>query len=66
LARGTRAVSQKRVTNTEVSVSDFRNLSKPGDRLVIEVKSVKRLNFQNKVEEVSIPASQRIVNISLN
>ena len=66
LARGTRAISQKRSTNTEVSISDFRGISKPGDRIVIEIKSVKRLNFQNKVEEVAIPAGQRIVNIALN
>ncbi len=53
LARGKRAVGQPmRVKKEKVSLGTLTQKAKPGDRIVIEVKKVKRQNFQNKIEDV--------------
>ncbi len=54
LARGSRALNTKKVNGQEVSLSDFSALAKPGDRLVIEVKKVERLNFKGEIEPVDL------------
>ena len=55
LARGSRPVGQpKRVSSESVSLADLVSRARPGDRLVIEVKQVQRMNFRNKVENVNI------------
>ena len=54
LARGSRALKTKRVNSQEVSLNDFVSLAKPGDRLVIEVKKVERLNFKGEIEPVKL------------
>ena len=52
LARGKRAIGNKRVRGESVSISDFAQKAKPGDRMVIEVKQVTRLNFRDQKENV--------------
>lgn len=54
LARGRRAIKQQKVTADEVNLTDFASQAKEGDRIVIEVKGVKRLNFKNEQENVNI------------
>lgn len=54
LARGSRAVKTKRVNSQNVSLNDLASLAKPGDRLVIEIKKVERLNFKGEVEVVKV------------
>lgn len=53
LARGSRALKTKKVKNSqEVSLSDFAAIAKAGDRIVIEIKTIERLNFKGKIETV--------------
>jgi len=56
LARGSRAVKTKRVTSQDISLNDFVSLAKSGDRLVIEIKKVERLNFKGEIETVKVGA----------
>lgn len=53
LARGRRAIKQQKVTSDEVNLTDFASQAKEGDRIVIEIKGVKRLNFKNEQENVN-------------
>jgi gliding motility-associated protein GldM len=64
LVRGRRPVKQKTFTTDNGSFSDFRAVAQAGDRIVIDVKTVKRMNFKNEIENVSIPTT--IKNIPLN
>lgn len=55
LARGSKpAAPPKRVTGDDVNLSDFRTAARPGDRIVIEVKKVMRMNFKNQTEDVKV------------
>ncbi len=54
LARGSRALKTKKVYNQEVSLNDFASLVRSGDRLVIEIKKVERLNFKGDIEAVKV------------
>jgi hypothetical protein len=62
LARGSRPVGQpKRVTSESASLADFASRARPGDRLVIEVKQVQRMNFRGQVENVNIGTFTSVV-----
>ena len=54
LARGKRAIKTKRVRSEKVGIADIAQKARSGDRIVIEVKKVKRRNFKNKTEDVKI------------
>lgn len=54
LARGKRVIGSANSNGPTANISDLGSKAKEGDRLVIEVKSVQRMNFQNQVENVSI------------
>ena len=55
LARGRRLVgASKKVSGASVNLNDFASKAKPGDRLVIEVKSVQRMNFQKQTENIKM------------
>lgn len=64
LARGTRPVDSKKVSGEEVDLTSFASKARPGDRLVIEVKEVQRMNFRGNVEKVSM--GDQIITIPLN
>ncbi len=64
LVRGKRPVSTKNFSTELGSFSDFRAKAQEGDRIVIEVKSVKRMNFKGEIENVSLGTI--IKNIPLN
>ncbi|TAH17645.1 MAG: gliding motility protein GldM [Cytophagales bacterium] len=58
LARGKRLVGATKKVNAEtVDLTDFASSAQPGDRLIIEVKGVKRMNFRNATEDVRIPST---------
>jgi len=55
LASGPRPKGEPKVFRSgEGDLSSFRAAARPGDRLVIEVLKVERLNFQRKTEEVPV------------
>lgn len=54
LARGSRAIKKFDVNGDQISLQEFAVNAQPGDRIVIEVKRVERLNFLDKVEPVNI------------
>jgi gliding motility-associated protein GldM len=55
LARGRRAMGGvMKLTSDEAGLSAAAQEAKPGDRLVIEVKGVERLNFRNAREKVNV------------
>jgi hypothetical protein len=41
----------------KVNLNAFVSQGKPGDRIVIDVKKVQRMNFRNQVEDVNIGSS---------
>jgi gliding motility-associated protein GldM len=65
LARGKRAIVSKKVTSEELNIADMAAQAKEGDRIVIEVKGVKRMNFKNQVEDVK-SFNQGIITIPIN
>ncbi len=65
LARGRRVMGQvKKATAETVDINEFYAEAKPGDRLIIEVKGVKRMNFKGATEDVKI--SSFIVTYPIN
>jgi gliding motility-associated protein GldM len=55
LARGSRPLQVKKVLQQqEVTLSDFAALAQSGDRIVVEVKKVERLNYKNEIEVVNL------------
>ena len=61
LARGSRALKTQRVNSQDVSLNDFVPLAKPGDRLVIEIQAVERLNFKGAIETVKVGTIVRTI-----
>lgn len=65
LARGRRVVGSPVTANgPTVDIGSLGQQAKEGDRLVIEVKGVQRMNFQNQTESVNI--GQEIINYSIS
>ncbi len=65
LARGPRPVgSAIRAKGQEVNIGTLMRSAKPGDRLSIEIKTVKRRNFRDKTENASV--NNKYVTIPLN
>ncbi|TGE19627.1 type IX secretion system motor protein PorM/GldM [Hymenobacter elongatus] len=55
LVRGKRpALPTRTINGPEANLSDVVNSAREGDRLYIEVKEVRRLNFQDQQEEVNV------------
>ncbi|MDN4166148.1 gliding motility protein GldM [Cytophagales bacterium LB-30] len=55
LARGSRPVAgPMKVTNEVADLSSFQGPAKPGDRIVVEIKDVKRRNYKGSVENVNM------------
>ena len=52
LGRGSRPVDQFTSTSQTVNLSRFAQKARPGDRIVVEVKKVQRMNFRNQIEDV--------------
>lgn len=55
LARGSRPIQTKKINNQqEATLNDFAALAQSGDRIVIEIKKVERLNYKNEIETVNL------------
>ncbi|HVD97909.1 MAG TPA: gliding motility protein GldM [Cytophagaceae bacterium] len=54
LVRGKRPVAQQKVTSETANLASFAAQAQPGDRILIEVKTVIRTNYQNKTETVNL------------
>lgn len=64
LVRGRRPVLPKKTFSSgKGALAAFVSSAKPGDRILVEVLKVKRLNYQNRKLSVNIPAT--IINIPL-
>ncbi len=55
LARGSRQIKEIPVTGQNMSLASLTNEMQKGDRLIIEVSKVRRINFKNESEDVAIP-----------
>lgn len=55
LARGKRVIGSTKANGPTANISDLGAKAKEGDRLVIELEGVQRMNFQKQVENVNIP-----------
>lgn len=64
LVRGKRPVSTQNFNSSTGNLSSFASQAQPGDRIMIEVKEVKRTNFLNKSETVNLGTP--IKNVPLN
>ncbi len=64
LVRGKRPVRTKNFSSESGDFSEFNSQGQPGDRIVIEVKSVKRMNFKGVIEDVNVGTP--IINLPLN
>ena len=54
LARGNRPIANQKVSGPEVNLRQWAAQAKAGDRIVIEVNEVKRMNFRDEVLDVPI------------
>ncbi len=64
LARGRRVIGTVNSNGQTANTSSLGAKAREGDRLVIEVKGVQRMNFKNQVENVSMP--KEIINYSIS
>jgi len=65
LARGNRPVDQITATGQTANLTKFASQARAGDRIVVEVKRVQRMNFKDKLEDVKLPTSASVFNIPL-
>jgi gliding motility-associated protein GldM len=55
LARGRRPIgTPMKVSSETVDITQFASQAQPGDRLIIEIKNVKRQNFRGAIEDAKI------------
>ena len=66
LARGSRPVGKASLSKESANLSSLMAKAKAGDRLVIDIKQVQRMNFQGKTENVAIGSSASVVTVPLN
>ncbi|RUA34924.1 MAG: gliding motility protein GldM [Bacteroidetes bacterium] len=65
LARGPRAIGQPiKATSETVNLSQLMSNARAGDRLVVEIAQVLRMNFRGNTEEVNI--GEEVISITLN
>ena len=66
LARGSRPIETKKFSGKTGNLQSFISKARKGDRIVIEIKEVQRMNFRNEKEVVKINSSQRIKQFPIN
>ncbi|MGK7392962.1 MAG: gliding motility protein GldM [Candidatus Cyclobacteriaceae bacterium M3_2C_046] len=64
LGRGARPVTQITSTSPTINLNQIASSARPGDRIIIEVKRVERMNFKKEIEEVRMPTE--VITIPLN
>jgi gliding motility-associated protein GldM len=60
LARGTAQVKEMTFTSEAVDLSTFRPLMRPGDRLIIETKSMVRMTYKGTPETVTVSSGDLV------
>jgi gliding motility-associated protein GldM len=60
LARGTAQVKEQTFTSEAVDLSSFRPLMRPGDRLIIETKSMVRMTYKGTPETVTVSSGDLV------
>ena len=64
LARGNRPVDQAKANGPDVDLRGFASKAKAGDRIVIEVSKVQRMNFRKEI--IDVPMGTPIFSVQLN
>lgn len=64
LARGRNIVAEQTYDSKTANITSLAAQARPGDRLIITVKDVKRANYKDQFEDV--PVGTKIFNIALN
>ncbi len=54
LIRGKRPLGNQKYTSETAKISSFTSQAQPGDRIMVEVKTVVRTNYLNKIETVNL------------
>ena len=57
LVRGKRVIKIKKYTAESAKLNAFMNIARSGDRIVVEVKDVRRKTFKGGKEKVEIPTT---------
>lgn len=60
LARGTQRVATMTLNNESIDLSAWRSQMRPGDRIMIEPKTVVRMTFENTTEPVTVTGNDLI------
>jgi hypothetical protein len=63
LARGTQRVATINATSEVLDMAAWRSQFRPGDRIIIDIKSVTRRTFQGQDEKVDIRSE--VINIPI-
>lgn len=63
LARGSRPIDKAPIRDQKVNLNGFVSKAKSGDRIVIDVKKVQRLNFRNQIEDVNVGSQVFSINL---
>jgi len=66
LARGSRPIETKKFSGKTGNLQSFVSKARKGDRIVVEIKEVQRMNFRNEKEVVKINSSQKIKQFPIN
>ncbi len=67
LARGKSPVNRFAITGNGINMTALRAQARPGDRIVLEVKTVQRKrNYGGGVDEIEIPGNVGVFTLSLN
>jgi gliding motility-associated protein GldM len=64
LGRGRDKLGEMPITNGSANIASLMGRARPGDKLVIEVNEVIRLNYKNDIEEVPNAAKPTIVTLN--
>ena len=65
LARGTARIQELNLTSESIDLAAMRSAMRPGDRIVIETKTVVRMTFEGTPEPVTVSSSD-LINIPIN
>jgi gliding motility-associated protein GldM len=66
LGRGTDKLGEVPFNSGVGNIASLMSRARPGDKLVIQVNEVVRLNFKNDIEEIPLPSSAKNTIITLN
>ncbi len=65
LVRGTSPQAQQSFTNENVEIGAWRNQARPGDVIVIDIRTVERRNYKGEAERVGVDGSEGIIQIPI-